>query len=106
MAANRVKHLDVEEVWDVQTSTRPSDSLADACRATIEVQEHGDRSGSIKDDQKPLAEVARVVGVSHPSYGDLGRLVGLHRLVMLHHLQPLLHSRLLSHLLYLGEQVI
>ena len=81
VASQGMKHLDLEEVRHVQGLVRLRNPLADAPGFRTNVQQDGDCSRRIEDDQGPLIKIAGIVGIAHPTDGNFRGLVQLNRLV-------------------------
>jgi hypothetical protein len=66
---------DASEERDVNALSRALDPVPNRLGVRIGVQEDRTHGGGVQDDQRLLAETARVVGVSHPADRDLRWLV-------------------------------
>lgn len=106
LAAQHVEHLKVQEVWHVNPLSRLLDPFPDGLGVRTGIQEDRNYGRSVEDDQRPLAEVARIIGITHPTNCYLRRLVQLHRFPTAQAFHHLAQCRLLRYLLDLGEQVI
>ena len=103
LAAQHVEHLNIQKVQHVNAFSRALDPFPNRLGVRPRVQEDRNHGGGVQDDQRPLAEFARLVGVSHPADRDLRRLVQLNRFLVTQTLHHLAQGRLLGCLLYLGE---
>ena len=106
LKVQHAEYLDVQEVRHVNGLSRALDPFPDRLGGWPGIQEDPNHGGGVQDDQRLLAEVARVVGVSHPADRDLRRLVQLNRFPATQTLHHLAQGRILGYLLDLGEQIV
>lgn len=106
MASQDLKYLDLEEMRHVQRHVRPRDPTPDTRGLSTHIQQHGDRRRGVQDDQRPSAEIARIIRVSQAPDRCVRRFIQLDRLVLRDALHQLPKGRFLGHLLYLRKQII
>ena len=100
-----MQYFDLEKVRYVRGFARTRDPLADNFDLRSDVQQNGDPSRRVDDDQRPLTEVAWIVRVAHSMDGYVRRPVQLDRRIVPEPLHQLGGGRP-CHALYLGEQII
>ena len=65
LTVQHVEHLDIQKVQHVNAFSRALDPFPNRLGVRPRVQEDRNHGGGVQDDQRPLAEFARLVGVSH-----------------------------------------
>ena len=80
LPTERVEHLEVHEMGDVEALAGALDPHPDALSSRTGIKEHGDDRRGVENNQGPLTEVAEIISVPQAADRHVRWLVQLDRL--------------------------